>query len=65
MVFGNSVFEHGETPLNLSWWCVRFFREFYFFWLPETLPGTVDEIGADVVIAQTVERFLFVDPPSI
>ena len=65
VVFGNSVFEHGETPLNLSWWCVRLFREFYFFWQSETLPDTVDEIGADVVIAQTVERFLFVDPPPI
>ncbi len=65
MVFGNSVFEHGVSPLNLSWWCTRLFREFYFFWLPETLPEIVEEIGADVVIAQTVERFLFVDPPSI
>ena len=65
VVFGNSVFEHGQSPLNLSWWCVRLFREFYFFWLPETLPDTVEEIGADVVIAQTVERFLFVDPPAI
>ena len=65
VVFGNSVFEHGQSPLNLSWWCVRLFREFYFFWLPETVPDAVEEIGADVVIAQTVERFLFVDPPAI
>ena len=64
-VFGNSVFEHGETPLNLAWWCARLFREFYFFWLPETLPDSVREIGADVVIAQTVERFLFAEPPAI
>ena len=65
VAFGNSVFQHGQSPLTLSWWCARLFREFHFFWLPETLPDAVEAIGADVVIAQTVERFLFVDPPGI
>ena len=39
--------------------------DFHFFRRPETSPDAVDEIGADVAIAQTVERFALIGPPSI
>lgn len=58
MAFGNSFFERGGAPTGLSWWFARLFREFTFVWSPAIDFAQVDNCRPDVVIAQTVERFL-------
>lgn len=58
ITFGNSFFERGGAPTGLSWWFARLFREFTFVWSPSVDFTLVDDRKPDVVIAQTVERFL-------
>ena len=58
VVFGNSFFERGDLTSGLSWWCARLFREFHFIWNPSVDYGYVDAIAPDIVVAQTIERFL-------
>lgn len=59
VVFGNSFFGAGRTtPAKLSWWFARLFREFHFIWSPEMDDDYMASVSPDVVIAQTVERFL-------
>ncbi|WP_448059158.1 hypothetical protein [Cellulomonas hominis] len=58
VVFGNSFFGRGANASRLSWWCARLFGEFHFIWSPSIDFDYVDAIHPDVVIGQTVERFL-------
>ncbi len=58
LIFGNSMFERGGKPLTLSWWFARLFREVCFVWSPEVDLRLVREMSPDVVVCQTVERFL-------
>lgn len=60
--FGGSSFERGEVSSTLSWWCSRLFAEFHFYWSPDYLPEIVDSLSPDIVICQTIERFLTVVP---
>ncbi len=57
--FGNSCLERGGFPL-LSWWFARLFQEFHFVWTNIVDDAYADRIRADLVIGQTMERFLFV-----
>lgn len=57
VVFGNSFFERAPS-WGLSPYFVALFTEFHFIWRPEVDIGYCREVGADVVIAQTCERFL-------
>lgn len=58
VVFGNSFFERGGASFSLSWWFARLFRELHFVWTgPLDLDYAV-QAKADVVIGQTIERFL-------
>lgn len=63
VAFGNSFFGSGVNPGSLSWWAARFFKEFHLIWKSEIdydyLSGVND---VDVVIGQTVERFLPIVP---
>lgn len=64
LIFGNSFFERGSSPRGLSWWFARLFKKVHFVWsakLDEVLVGTV---RPDLVICQSVERFLRVLPPT-
>lgn len=56
--FGNSFFERGGSSARLSWWFARLFREFHFVWSPEMSLQYVDEVKPDLVVCQTIERFL-------
>ncbi|MFF2245799.1 hypothetical protein ACFVTM_16645 [Arthrobacter sp. NPDC058130] len=57
--FANSFFGEGSNPGSLSWWSARFFAEFHLIWDPEVDNDYLDREGKpDVLIAQTVERFL-------
>ncbi|WP_156347328.1 MULTISPECIES: hypothetical protein [unclassified Sphingomonas] len=58
VIFGNSIFERGGGPLTLSWWMARIFRETIFIWSSSIDFGLVEKIKPDVVICQTVERFI-------
>jgi hypothetical protein len=58
VAFGNSFFERGTISATLSWWAARWFREFHFLWQPEVQFDYIERIKPDVVICQTIERFL-------
>jgi hypothetical protein len=58
LIFGNSMFERGGRSLTLSWWFARMFREVCFVWSPTVDMRLVAEWSPDVVVCQTVERFL-------
>jgi hypothetical protein len=64
VVFGNSFFERGAHATCLSWWGARWFREFHFLWAPEVDYAYVDRVRPDVVVGQTIERFLPVPPAA-
>lgn len=58
IAFGNSFFERGTESTGLSWWFSRLFSEFHFHWNPECDWQLIDSEKPDVVICQTIERFL-------
>ena len=59
VVFGNSCFERGGFPL-ISWWFARLFEEFHFVWSNIVDDSYAEKVRADLVVGQTMERFLFV-----
>jgi hypothetical protein len=63
VAFGNSCFERGGEGL-LSWWFARLFQDFHFVWSNVVDDGYADSVNADLVIAQTMERFLFARFPE-
>lgn len=64
IAFGNSCFERGRRSMGMSWWAARLFRHFDFHWTGSFSVSAVLASEADIVICQTVERFLFVAPPE-
>lgn len=64
LVFGNSFFGTGPSSSRLCWWFSRAFTNFKFVWSPEVDIDIVEEYQPDIVIAQTIERFLFLRLPQ-
>ena len=62
LIFGNSFCERGLDPLGMTWWFARIFKEVKFIWSPDVSRQRILEEKADIVISQTVERFLPVLP---
>lgn len=58
LCFGNSFFERGRTSTHLSWWFARLFREFHFVWSADIDWDSVQRVRPDLVIGQSIERFL-------
>jgi hypothetical protein len=58
VAFANSFFEKGKSDYQISWWCRHLFREFHFLWQPEVDYAYIDSVKPDLVICQTIERFL-------
>ena len=58
LVFGNSMFERGGEPMGLSWWCARLFTQTRFVWTAGFDEPAIEDFKPDVIICQTVERFL-------
>lgn len=56
--FGGSSFERGEVSSTMSWWFSRLFREFHFVWSPRFTTDLIDEVCPDIVVCQSIERFL-------
>jgi hypothetical protein len=64
VVFGNSFFERGGDSTSLSWWFSRLFSEFHFYWSNSCDWTIVEKEQPDVLICQTIERFLTRVPTS-
>lgn len=64
MACGNSFFERGSRCTGLSWWFKHLCREFHFVWSKELDYEYVERVKPDLVIAQTIERFLTVVPAT-
>lgn len=63
VVFGNSFFgSNPRTASRCNYWFLRMFQEHHFVWSPELDYDYLDQIGPDVVICQTNERFLSTVP---
>jgi len=58
VAFANSFFDTGETASRISWWASRLFREFHFVWGPDFDFAYLDRVRPNIVIGQTIERFL-------
>ncbi|HQZ12753.1 MAG TPA: hypothetical protein PK286_07675 [Devosia sp.] len=59
LVFGNSFFAtEAFGPAHLGWWFARLFREYHFVWSPGYFAETVTDLRPDIVLCQTIERFL-------
>ena len=58
LCFGNSFFERGNHSTSLSWWFSRIFRDFRFVWSADLDLDVVREYAPDIVVCQTVERFM-------
>lgn len=57
-VAGNSFAGQGETACDLNWWFSRLFEEVFFDFNPALDQAAVTEFSPDIVITQTIERFL-------
>ncbi|WP_172331305.1 hypothetical protein [Mangrovicoccus sp. HB161399] len=64
LVFGNSFFATGENSTQLSFWTARLFAETKFVWSPGFDWDLVEEFSPDIVIGQTIERFLMEVPAA-
>lgn len=59
VVFGNSFFgQSANSPAKLGWWFARLFTEYHLVWKPEIDYDYLEKSKPDVVIAQSIERFL-------
>ncbi|NHN85096.1 hypothetical protein GOB93_10645 [Acetobacter musti] len=56
--FGNSFMNDYESQASLGYWFSTFFREFHLITHSEVNKDYVKNINPDIVIGQTVERFL-------
>lgn len=64
VAFANSFFERGKSAIGLSWWFARFFSEFHFVWDPGMDEDYIRLVNPDVVLCQTIERFLSYVPKT-
>ena len=64
IIFGNSMFERGGSPLSISWWFCRLFAKTRFVWNSTMNQQMIHDFKPDIVICQTVERFMRVVPVS-
>jgi hypothetical protein len=64
IAFGNSFFSLGGFQGELSWWMSIYCKEFHFVWSPDVDFSYVQDKKPDVVICQTIERFLDKVPAS-
>lgn len=58
LVFGSSSFGPGDHSEHLSWWGKNVFSEFRMRWQQEFDWGQVEKFRPNVVVGQTVERFI-------
>jgi hypothetical protein len=64
IVFGNSFFERGINYNDLSYWFSRVFRETIFVWTNKFDKELIALENPDVVVCQSIERFIGTTPAS-
>lgn len=64
VAFGNSFMDGDANQSSLSYWLAGWFQEFHFIFSPDMDLAYVERIDPDVVICQTIERFLLHVPGS-
>lgn len=64
LAFGNSFFGGGTDQGCLSWWFSNWFRNFHHVWSPAFDGALIAEVAPDVVVGQTIERFMEAIPSS-
>lgn len=62
--FGNSFMNDYESQASLGYWLSTFFREFHLVTQPDINKDYVKNVNPDIIIGQTVERFLGFVPNS-
>ena len=62
LVIGNSYFGLGLHSREMSWWGARLFTEFHFIWGHHFNYADVNRVNPDIVIGQTIERYLGTAP---
>lgn len=59
LAVGNSFCEFEEVGQSrLSWWFARWFREYHFLWNPSVDYEYIETLRPDVIVCQTIERYL-------
>jgi len=65
LVLGNSYCGPADVHQGrMSWWFARWFRSYHFVWHAHVPAGLVERLGPDIVVCQTVERFLIEVPET-
>ncbi|NMH58561.1 hypothetical protein [Alteromonas ponticola] len=64
LVFGNSFFAEGTSQYHLTWWLSQYFAQVHFVWAVSPDWKLVDKMQPDILICQTIERFMRNPPKS-
>jgi hypothetical protein len=65
MAFGNSFFGPANDQQNsMSFWFARYFKRYHTIWRSDMDHERVERVRPDIVICQTIERFLSTPPKS-
>ena len=62
LIFGNSFCEMGTKQHHLTWWFSQYFSECQFVWSGDFNNKLIDKFKPDIVIGQSIERFLRLTP---
>ncbi|GAB5380428.1 MAG: hypothetical protein Alis3KO_25680 [Aliiglaciecola sp.] len=62
LIFGNSFSEFGKHQHHLTFWFSCYFRECQFVWSSDFNYKLIDKFEPDVVIGQSIERFMRLVP---
>ncbi|GAB2706578.1 hypothetical protein GCM10027170_40010 [Aliiglaciecola aliphaticivorans] len=62
LIFGNSFCEMGTKQHHLTWWFSQYFSECQFVWSGDFNNKLIDKFQPDIVIGQSIERFLRLVP---
>jgi hypothetical protein len=58
ILFGNSFFDNHTWQGSVSYWMANWFQEYHFIFTPAIEENYIAEVKPDIVICQTIERFL-------
>jgi len=58
ILFGNSFFDNHTWQGSVSYWMASWFQEYHFIFTPAIEENYITEVKPDIVICQTIERFL-------
>lgn len=62
LAFGNSFMDDARVQESVSYWLAGYFRDYEFRFSPAIETTAIDDFRPEIVIAQTIERYLQVVP---